>query len=372
VNPEERDSLDRCAEFLPSVSRTFALTIGVLPRPLRGSVTVAYLLCRLADVLEDSTTGDPEIRIGGLEGLAAALARTGIRAEDLAGALDGLESLPLQDPAAGRLVRERGIVCAAYTGLPQAEREAVSRWVQAMALGMSRFVARERRPVLMTAGSAAAAAEHARLEPGVSFVLETSEELRSYASYVAGTVGYMLTDLFALHLGTGAEAKEKMQELALPFGLGLQFTNILQDLAEDRTRGWSYVPEEIARRHGTTAWRLDAPGERPAALRVVADLVRETAGYLDRAMEYTLLLPRSAPRIRLFCLWPTFFALRTLVRIWGEDQIFQTGEKVRITRGEVRSVMRRTSAACLWNGRLAGLYRQERARLDRQIILRPV
>ena len=36
------------------VSRTFALTIRVLPGPLRDPVTVAYLLCRLADLLEDA------------------------------------------------------------------------------------------------------------------------------------------------------------------------------------------------------------------------------------------------------------------------------------------------------------------------------
>ena len=54
------DRGDSAAEFqqqiLPHVSRTFALTIPQLPPPLRISVTNAYLLCRIADTIEDEPT----------------------------------------------------------------------------------------------------------------------------------------------------------------------------------------------------------------------------------------------------------------------------------------------------------------------------
>ena len=40
-------------EILPHVSRTFALTIPQLPPALRTAVTSAYLLCRIADTIED-------------------------------------------------------------------------------------------------------------------------------------------------------------------------------------------------------------------------------------------------------------------------------------------------------------------------------
>ena len=38
-----------CAELLPRVSRTFALSISMLPDALRGAVQVSYLLCRVLD-----------------------------------------------------------------------------------------------------------------------------------------------------------------------------------------------------------------------------------------------------------------------------------------------------------------------------------
>src|ERR1700749_4085922 len=45
--------------ILPHVSRTFALTIPQLPPALRTPVTNAYLLCRIADTIEDEV--DPAV-----------------------------------------------------------------------------------------------------------------------------------------------------------------------------------------------------------------------------------------------------------------------------------------------------------------------
>jgi farnesyl-diphosphate farnesyltransferase len=375
----------RCRELLPSVSRTFALTINVLPASLRDTITVAYLLCRIADTLEDATSSPPAVRIDGLEALAAALARPTLGARDLALALDLASGLEIPDSAGRRLLGEREGVFRAYRRLPAEDQAIVSRWVQAMALGMSTFVAREMRGAVTAAAGGAPDRAGIRERAGssssapgpcgaeaVRHTLETADELRSYAYYVAGTVGHLLTDLFTARLGQkAASAAGRLRQLAVPFGLGLQFTNILQDLPEDRRRGWSYIPEEIARRHGTSARTLDDPARRQAALRVVAELAREAARYLDRALEFSLLLPRTAPRIRLFCLWPMFFAIRTLGRIWGEEQVVAGGEKVRITRREVWTIMSATSAACLSNGAIERLYSREQRRFERSAILRP-
>ena len=49
-----KDKIQYCEMVLPKVSRTFAPTIRRLPKGLRLQVTVAYLLCRIADTIEDS------------------------------------------------------------------------------------------------------------------------------------------------------------------------------------------------------------------------------------------------------------------------------------------------------------------------------
>src|SRR5579863_10057506 len=50
--------------ILPHVSRTFALTIPQLPPRLRVAVTNAYLLCRIADTIEDQTVSSAALRLG--------------------------------------------------------------------------------------------------------------------------------------------------------------------------------------------------------------------------------------------------------------------------------------------------------------------
>jgi farnesyl-diphosphate farnesyltransferase len=351
-------ALHACRAALPAVSRTFALTIRVLPGPLRDPVTVAYLLCRLADLLEDAPDCDPTVRIEGLESLARGIAGAVLRPDDLAAALAPADSLPLPDDAGTRLFRRRETVFRAYASLPGETREVIAHWVQTMALGMASFVRRER-----------CADDHGA---PVRVVLGTSEEMRLYAYCVAGTVGNLLTDLFTLHLGPGTADPQRLRALAVPFGLGLQYTNILQDVAEDRRRGWSYLPEELAAAHGTNVQAFEDPAERPRVLRVIGSVVLEAAAYLDRAMEYTLLLPRRAPRLRLFCAWPIFFALRTLVRIWGEEQVLLGSERVRITRPEVRRIVGLTAASCFSNRALHHLYKREKARLDERMVARPV
>ena len=360
------DPPDYCRRALPAVSRTFALTIRVLPGPLREPVTIAYLLCRMADVLEDATEADPSRRSSYLEALAGALYRSDSSPADLAAALDGAEALIGADASGRDLLAHRRCVFTAFRALDAPVRETVSRWVQAMALGLASLVDRE------TARGRLPAAGVASVEPRVPFVLATHDELRAYSWYVAGTVGHLLTELFEHHCGSRWPDRRQMRDLSAPFGLGLQFTNILQDLADDRRRGWSYVPEEIARRHGTSVQSLDEPAQTAAALGVVGELVREASNYLDSAMEYTLLLPRSAPRIRLFCAWPTFFAVRTLTRIWGEEQVLRGGERVRITRPEVRSVIGKTTALCWSDEGLSRLWESERGRLARRMDARPL
>src|SRR5579859_4027779 len=46
--------------ILPKVSRTFALTIPQLPPALRDVVANAYLLCRIADTIEDEPSFSAE------------------------------------------------------------------------------------------------------------------------------------------------------------------------------------------------------------------------------------------------------------------------------------------------------------------------
>ncbi len=337
-----------CWQLLPQVSRTFALTIRVLPKPLRESVTVSYLMCRLADSVEDATGQDPALRTRTLQRFAESLENSeGV--DVLHRSLGEAERLDLEDAATTRLLAARPAVFRSFRRRDSGERQIISRWVGEMARGMAEFVDRELHPV---------GTDNPR------YCLQTIDELRSYAYYVAGTVGNLLHELFQLCLNQKEEDEKRLRELAVPFGLGLQFVNIIQDMADDRRRGWSYVPRELARRHGTTLQRLGNTADLEAGRRVVKELAHEAAGYLDQAIEFTLLLPRTAPRIRLFCLWPIFFALRTLRAACLNAGSLLVDNKVKITRQDVREIIRKTTLSCLASGRLRSLYATERRALQ--------
>jgi farnesyl-diphosphate farnesyltransferase len=337
--------------ILPSVSRTFAFAIEALPPELAASVRTGYLLCRIADTIEDAPRPAAPVRRVWLTRFAALLTNARIVA-------DGSSRLA-EEVACG--MRSEGPEIDLVVALPQLlhllerlgdeEQQAIRRWTAELALGMARFL--ELAPPGPVRG-------------GSWTTLSSLEELTAYEYYVAGTVGCLLDTL--LHLRAGAvpiETRERSRRLAVSFGLGLQGTNIIQDLADDRARGWSYLPEEVARRHGTSTRRLHEPSQRAAAMGAVREMARRSLRHLDDGSEYVLLLPEAEPRIRTFCLWPLLLALRTLERILSSPAVLH--ERVRIPRAEAVELQVAAQAAVPSTSAIASLYAKERLRLHARL-----
>lgn len=333
------EDLDFARTMLPLVSRTFAPGIDVLPSPLADTVRLSYLLCRVADTIEDAPSVLPARRNEWLIRFAGLLGDP----EDSGEALGDEIAIALDhDGPEVRLTAGLPRLIRLLRSCDDRTAATIQRWTRELAMGMARFV------LLEEAGEGWTA-------------LSTLEDLEAYEYYVAGTVGCLLQELIGSHLET-PPADDRMKHLAVSFGLGLQGTNILQDVADDRARGWSYLPEEVAHRHGTTTRRLADPATRSASRAAVAEMVERARRNLDDGLEFVLLLPRKAPRIRLFCLWPLLLALRTLVKIASDDEALD--RRVRITREEVRTITREALGACLSNSAIRRLYERERLLLS--------
>ncbi len=302
-----------CDAMLPKVSRTFAICVRLLPRNLEHPVLIAYLLCRIADTIEDSTT-------------LAAAEQDRLFAH-FSGCLNegGPDAEPLREAFADTgtdeelLAREADTVLREFRALPSEQQDAVRPWVQEMCAGMAEFTRRaEDRP-------------GAHLE-----ALGTVEELDRYCYYVAGTVGHLLTELFALHGGTvGSERHDRLRVLSTSFGLGLQLTNIIKDVADDRARGWSFVPRQLCEVAGIRPEDLQDERFSEAGRRVMLLLIDKAKRHLDDALEYTTTLPRAEYGIRLFCLTSLYFAVRTLHLAERDHRLLDPHHKVKITRGQV-------------------------------------
>lgn len=322
-----------CYTTLPQVSRTFALCIRLLPERLEYPVLVAYLLCRVADTIEDT----PDLPVPDKQQLFARFSR-GL--ED-----HGPDAAPLRDAFARRRTHEERLaadadtVLRAFHRLPTELQRSIRPWVQEMCSGMATFT---KLPD--------------ETNPRHVMALATVEDLDRYCYYVAGTVGHLLTDVFrTLVPRLDHDRYGRLKGLATSFGLGLQLTNIIKDVADDRRRGWSFVPRDLCQLAGIDPEDLHNPALEGEARRVMNALISKARGHLRDALEYCTALPRRAYRVRLFCLTSLYFAVRTLRLAARDPRLLDPNHKVKITRGAVYRTLG-TAAVCAPVNRLVRAY----------------
>jgi farnesyl-diphosphate farnesyltransferase len=290
----DKDSVSRASrleELLFKTSRTFALSIPLLPEPTRREVTVAYLLFRIADTLEDATAWAPAQQVEELRRLAALLTRpTPEGSRDLAHRW--LEDPPLQNPYYLELLAELAAVVDALQELAEGSRELVRAQTLRTIERMASFVQRAR-------------ANH-------TLQLRTVSELQDYCYAVAGIVGEMLTELFLIASPRLESIAPALRARAGKFGEALQLVNILKDSAADADDGREYLPPDVG-------------------LDTVFELARsdlDTAGCYVRDLQQA-----GAPRgVVTFTALPVLLAWRTL------DTVEQHGPGAKLTRGEVAQI----------------------------------
>ena len=318
--------------MLPEVSRTFALGIRLLPRALGESVQTAYLLCRIADTVEDAPALGPDRQIALLATFAGGLADPRADLTPLGEAFGGLPG------AEADLAASATRVLGVFHSLPADDRAAIVPWVREMAVGMAEF-------------SRLAGTRDGLTAPG------SVADLDRYCYYVAGTVGHLLTALFRRHhRGIGDDRFARLDALATSFGLGLQLTNIIKDVADDRRRGWSFVPRELCQTVGIQPSELQDPAHAAEARLVMQMLITKARGHLDDALRYCLTLPRRAWRIRIFCLTSLYFAVATLRRAERDPHLLDPAHKVKITRRQVYRTVAVTHAIASSNALVRGYF----------------
>jgi farnesyl-diphosphate farnesyltransferase len=144
----------------------------------------------------------------------------------------------------------------------------------------------------------------------------------------------MLTELFCEYSPAIARRRTELQGLSVSFAQGLQMTNILKDVWEDRSRGACWLPQEIFSRHGVDLALLVPTPHDPRFGAGLRELVAIAHGHLKNALEYTLLIPPREVGIRRFCLWAIGLAVLTLQRI-NQNLEFTAGVQVKISRRAV-------------------------------------
>jgi farnesyl-diphosphate farnesyltransferase len=304
-----------CIMMLPKVSRTFAPTIRRLPQPLFLQVTVAYLLCRVADTIEDSVILDIVQKQKLLEKYAHLIKKEDPLIE-LKSFMVQINVLPQEDPEYG-LVHNLPSILRVYASFPRNVRSGISTWVVEMTSGMRKYVQ-----------SKNASAQN---------FLKTLKELDDYIYYVAGTVGNLSTALFCSYSPhITPKTMKQLKRYSESFGKGLQLVNIIRDIPADWQCNRSYIPNELLKKYDLTRQSIFDRHYIPQSKKMINELIHMALSYLDGALQYILAIPKAELRIRLSCLLPLFWALQTLRIIKKNISLFFQQEKIKISHAIIR------------------------------------
>jgi len=333
---------DVCGDLLRSVSRSFYLSLAILPRPLRQPISLAYLLARAADTVADTRLIPRDERLRHLETLRAAYIGDHVDVSPVTKACAPHQAYP----AERRLLEQIDEILARVETLPATDRAQVRAVLPTVTSGMLFDL------------------DHFPGEdPTHLGAVETLDELDHYTYLVAGSVGEFWT---ALHIAHRPRLRDwhpgPMAAAGIRFGKALQMTNILRDVPSDLRNGRCYLPARELAGVGIAPRDLLDPSRAARARPLLYRLIDLTLDHYQVAWRYTLAIPRLECRMRLACAWPLLIGLATLAKLAAHPEPL-TPPPIKISRLAVRAILAR-SLLTIWSNRALGA---EAERLGRRV-----
>lgn len=304
-------------ELLRQTSRSFQLTLRVLPGAVRWPIGLAYLLARISDTIADTTIVLPDQRLEALEEFRQRILGERTEPMNLAALVQH------QGSASERALLEQGeLAIAALAALSPADRSRVVTVLRVIISGQELDLRR-------FAGAAA----------NEIIALPTAADLEDYTYRVAGCVGEFWTQMCRAHLFPQTRLDEtQFLADAVAFGKGLQLVNILRDVPADLRLGRCYLPADELARHGLAPPELLVPTNESRVRPFYNALLDQARTNLQAGWRYTNTIPRSQMRVRLACAWPILIGAATLARLRHEP-ILDPRHRVKVSRAEVRGIL---------------------------------
>ena len=308
-------------QILPHVSRTFALTIPQLPAGLRTAVTCAYLLCRIADTIEDEPALSPPETLAFLQRFSAVLAGRG-DPEPLAREIEPRLSdrtLPTERDLVSNMERVIGVHGAAST----------------------------RRSAPRSSAASSSCAMACR-------VFSSARASRAWPGRATWTTIATTWPAWSAKCSPSLFCDYSPQIARQPRG-AVRHRRLLCAGAADDEYPQGRVGGPQPRRLLAAAGGVHASRRRSRAMSSsepfdprfgagMRELVGVAHAHLRNALDYTLLIPGKETGIRRFCLWAIGLAVLTLRKIEHNPR-FTAGAQVKVTRSAVAMTRMLTNVA---------------------------
>jgi len=307
--------------LLKDVSRSFYLTLRVLPGTIRPQLSLAYLLARATDTVADTALIPLERRLETLRRMRECIRGSAARLPDF-GEFARRQANAAEAELLTRFPEALRVLEGARMQDSKLIRDVLSVVVSGQELDLERF--------------AQAGSQHV-------VALGSDMELDDYTYRVAGCVGEFWTRLCFGHIfGADRHLNEPLLlSQSVRFGKGLQLVNILRDLPADLRQGRCYVPLDRLNGLRLVPGDLLSASAEPRFRRLYEEYLAGALAHLAAGWEYTNALPRSHLRIRLACAWPVLIGVKTLARLRSVG-ILEANRPARVSRQEVYGIVIRT------------------------------
>lgn len=308
-------------DLLRQVSRSFYLSMKVLPLEMREPVSLGYLLARATDTIADTANVPQKLRLDLLEQTRKRIFEKGEGSGEFFKNLNKNFILHQEHEGEKQLLLQ---LSDCFEWLKQMDR--ANQFFVTTVLGH------------ITKGQKWDIEKFGDNTPDKLSFVETAEELEQYTYRVAGSVGEFWTDVGYAHGGWHFSNEEtvKMKELGRNYGQGLQLVNILRDLSEDLRNGRCYLPKEELIEQG---W--DGEGGLPPEellLEVSRKWLSQCREWISAGQQYSTHI--RSRRVRYATVLPFLIADKTVELLeQAGPEILQ--KKVKVSRGQVRKLMAR-------------------------------
>lgn len=324
--------------LLEGVSRSFYLTIKLLPEALRGPISLGYLLARTSDSVADAALAAPaETRLEHLRAFAEMI-KYGADTEALNKLRKEITSRLPAESEEHKLLEAAPRILAWLESMPRGDqwelRRVLGRITHGQELDLARFG-----------------------DGGALKALATRQELIDYTYFVAGSVGEFWTRLCATHLGAKFTtlSEEKMLPLGRRYGQGLQLINILRDLPEDLAAGRCYLPADELAAAGLSPDELLSNPSKARAL--VAQWRAEAVACLDDGWKYVQGVREW--KLRYPVALPILIGLDTLGLVAAHPPLEQKA-KVKVKRSSTAATLLKAKLGVISQSWLDGMYSRRR------------
>jgi farnesyl-diphosphate farnesyltransferase len=316
--PGDDADLAWCHEAVQGVSRTFALTVDVLDEPMSSYICIGYLVCRIADTVEDAGHIPPAEQAQILRLYDAALdPDDDTDIEEFVAAIEPY--VPEERTEDWDVVVNATRVVRTFEALPADVREAVTPPARELVQGMAMFVER-----------------YADTD---GLRIQSREELEEYCYYAAGTVGNLITNLVTRG-DIDNERRNRLYDTAEEFGLLLQLVNIAKDVHSDyEDENNVYLPADWLADEGVPQDEVIAPEHEPRAANVVARTARHARSFLDDAQTYLETVPLTDGNTTAAWGIPYLLAVGTLRELLAHPEDALSDRGVKVSRQEVFAVV---------------------------------